>query len=101
MLTEKCDGVEIDNVLYRCGKLKRTVLITYLATTPQSTGTADCSVPELTAFDCSHKHKCGVCASTGQWMSCRWDRCVHPGLASQEIATEPNPAYPPAEGVDP
>jgi hypothetical protein len=101
MLSERCEEIEIDNVLYRCGKLKRTVLITYLATTPQSMETAHGSVPELTAFDCSHKHVCGVCAATGQWMSCQWECCVHPGLASQESATEPNPACPPAEGVDP
>ena len=100
MLSEESEFVEIDNVFYRCGRLKRTVLVTYLVTTPASPA-GECGVPEVTAFDCSHRHICGVCARAGNWMSCRWERCVHPGLASQESSAEPDPAAPPIEGATP
>ena len=100
MLSQESESIEIDNVFYRCGRLKRTVLITYLATTPQS-GTGKSGMPELTAFDCSHRHICGVCAPAGLWMSCRWERCVHPGLAAQESSAEPDPESTPVERADP
>jgi hypothetical protein len=88
MKPDRSDHVEIDTVFYSCGKLKRAVLITYLATSSHCGVPADRCVPEMTAFDCSQKHACGVCAPEGRWVSCRWERCVHPGLSEQDPCTE-------------
>ena len=82
----KC--VEIEHVFYECGKIRKRVVITYLATTPQSLDPAEARIPDLTAFDCDFKEKCGVCAREGQRVSCGWARCVHPGLSEQESWTE-------------
>ena len=88
MKPDRSDHVEIDTVFYSCGKLKRTVLITYLATSSHPEGPAERCIPEMTAFDCSRKHACGVCAPEGRQVSCHWERCVHPGLSEQDPCTE-------------
>lgn len=62
--------VEIDHVFYECGKIKRRVVITYLATTQQSLDPAGSCIPDLAAFDCDFKEKCDVCAREGQRVSC-------------------------------
>jgi hypothetical protein len=76
--------VEIEHVFYECLKIRRRVIITYLATTPQSPTPGNWSIPDLTAFDCDFKEKCGVCDRQEQRVSCRWTRCIHPGLSKQE-----------------
>ncbi len=87
MLTDERPDIDIDNLFYPCRKIRKTVLITYLATTPPSPdGTP--GLTDMTAFECSHRHACGVCSSAGGWMSCRWERCVHPGLSTQEASAE-------------
>jgi hypothetical protein len=88
MKPDSCEHVEIDTVSYSCGKLKRTVLITYLATSPHPGGSAAHCIPEMTAFDCSRKHACGVCAREGSETTCRWQRCVHPRLSEQKPSIE-------------
>jgi len=80
--------VEIEHVFYECLKTRRRVVITYLAATPQSPTPDRLHIPDLTAFDCDFKEKCGVCAREGQRVSCGWARCVHPGLSEQESWTE-------------
>jgi hypothetical protein len=88
MTPKSCDHIEIEHVAYPCAKLRRAVVITYLATSPcRRAGAAPC-LPELTAFDCSGRHGCGVCVRRGPRSTCRWERCVHPGLAEQEPSTE-------------
>jgi hypothetical protein len=82
------ERVEIVHVFYECGKIKRRVVITYLATPPQPPGPLEPCIPDLTAFNCDCKEKCGVCASEGQRVSCQWARCIHPGLSEQEPWTE-------------
>ena len=97
MPPDDCGQIDIDNLFYRCAKIRRTVLITYLATIePLPDGVPD-GLPDMTAFDCSHRHICGVCAPAGPWTDCRWDRCVHPGLAGQEPSTEAEPEPSPNE----
>lgn len=88
MKPDSCEHVEIDTVFYSCGKLKRTVLITYLATSSHSGGQAEPCIPEMTAFDCSRKHACGVCTREGSETTCRWQRCVHPKLSEQDPSIE-------------
>lgn len=80
--------VEIEHVFYECRKIRWRVVITYLATTPQSPTPGRLRLSDLTAFDCSFKEKCGVCERDGQRISCCWTRCVHPGLSKQESWTE-------------
>jgi hypothetical protein len=80
--------VEIEHVVYLCGKIKRRVVITYLATTLRPPGSVEPCFPELTFFDCDSKEKCGVCTREGQRISCCWSRCVHSGLCMQESWTE-------------
>jgi hypothetical protein len=88
MLSDESPHIDIDNLFYRCGKIRKRVLITYLATAAGTPDGAPGGLPDMTAFDCSHRRICGVCASTGRWLSCRWDLCVHPGLSSQEPSAE-------------
>jgi hypothetical protein len=76
--------VEIEHVFYECLKIRRRVVITYLATTPQAPTPGRLRLPDLTAFDCDFKERCGVCDREGQRFSCCWTRCVHPGLSNQE-----------------
>jgi hypothetical protein len=71
MLPENCKQIEIDNEFYPCGKVKRTVLITYLVTTAPSRNPAKFGVPEVAPFDCSQKYTCGVCIPEGRLMYCR------------------------------
>jgi hypothetical protein len=80
--------VEIEHVYYECEKIKKRVVITYLATTLQPPGPSQPCIPDLTAFDCDFKEKCGVCAREREQVSCCWSRCVHPGLSMQESWTE-------------
>jgi len=76
--------VEIEHVFYECQKIRRRVIITYLATTPPSPTPAIWCIPDLTAFDCNGKEECGVCEREGRRVSCCWTRCIHPGLSKQE-----------------
>ena len=83
------EHVEIEHVFYPCRKMKRRVIITCLATPPPPPSRPSAPLlPELTAFDCNFKDRCGVCTLKGQHTACCWEECVHPGLAEQESWTE-------------
>jgi len=81
-------SVEIEHVFYQCGIMRRRVVITYLATALQPPGSAEACIPDLTAFDCDFKEKCGVCVREGQRVSCCWAISWNPGLSKQESWTE-------------
>jgi hypothetical protein len=79
------ERVEIEHVFFICRKIRKRVLITCLAITPEPSESAGA---DLTAFDCSSKKECGVWIEEGHHAVHDWGRCVHPNLSKQESWTE-------------
>jgi hypothetical protein len=75
------ERVEIEHVYFICRIIRKEVLLTCLAITPES---PESPGPDLTAFDCSSKKECGVWIEEGHRVSLDWGQCVHPSLSKQE-----------------
>jgi hypothetical protein len=79
------DHVEIEHVSFICKKMRKRVLITCLAITPEP---PESPGVDLAAFDCSSKKECGVWIEEGHQASYDWGQCVHPDLSEQVPWTE-------------